>query len=57
MFCWININKALVFDDQTLVFDAMFYRVWKPIHVTEWDDVISKNVINYSWEQPFQAVT
>ena len=40
VFCWINMNEALVFDDQTRVFDEVFYRVWKPIHVTEWDDLM-----------------
>ena len=25
------------------VFDAVYYRVWKPIHMTEWDDLISQN--------------
>ena len=43
VFCWINMNEALVFDDQTQVFDEVFYRVWRPIHVTEWDDLISQN--------------
>ena len=28
MICFINIHKTQVFDDQTLVFDAVYYRVW-----------------------------
>ena len=48
VFCWININITLVFDDQTLVFDAEYYRLWKAIYMTEWDDLISQNDNNYS---------
>ena len=36
-------NQTLVFDKQTnqaLVFDTVFYRVSKPIHVTEWSCLI-----------------